>query len=272
MRIQYLSDTHIENLIHQMGGMSKDDLEDFERVRNTDSDILILAGDIYYKGRSIKHAADLANGRQCLVIAGNHEYYTGRYQLELSKLRRRAARVENVHFLENEAVEIDGVIFLGCTLWTSLCFYEEGQYKGLYRQAEVVNDLEEGMNDYRVIKWSPYRPLQPFDTLQLHKDSVTWLRSQFKVHRGKKIVVITHHAPSILSVQESYHQDVLTAAYASHLDELIMQSGAKLWIHGHVHDRLDYMIGETRVLCNCRGYDAEFAKRIGFDPQAVVEI
>jgi len=28
----------------------------------------------------------------------------------------------------------------------------------------------------------------------------------------------------------------------------------KLWTHGHMHNASDYMIGETRVVCNPRGY------------------
>lgn len=272
MRINYLADLHIEHMIHQKGGISCADLETLDKIRNTDSDVLILAGDTYYKGRTIKHAAELTSGRPVVVVAGNHEYYSGSYQYGLAQLRRRAARTENVHFLENESVEIDGVVFLGCALWANLCFFEEGPYRGLYRQDEVLNDLEMGMNDFWLIKWNSGRPLQPFDTLQIHAGSIAWLRNQFELHRGKPIVVVTHHAPSMQSVHESYHQDILTAAYASHLDELIKESGAKLWIHGHVHDRLDYMIEDTRILCNCRGYDQKMADLIGFDPQAVVEL
>ena len=74
----------------------------------------------------------------------------------------------------------------------------------------------------------------------------------------------------MLSVPEHDRDDILSAAYASHLDDLVAESGAKLWIHGHLHTQNDYMIGETRVLCNSRGYPDEPNNE--FIPDFVVEV
>lgn len=84
-----------------------------------------------------------------------------------------------------------------------------------------------------------------------------WLKEEVKKHQGEKFIIVTHHAPSLRSIPKSYRTDSLSAAYASHLDSFVESSGAKLWIHGHIHTQQDYMIGNTRVICNPRGYPNE---------------
>ena len=83
-------------------------------------------------------------------------------------------------------------------------------------------------------------------------------------------MVITHHAPSIGSVPRDFHRNPVSAAYASNLDELVEQSGAALWVHGHLHSQSDYRIGNTRVVCNPRGYPDE--RNPAFVPDLVIEI
>ena len=72
------------------------------------------------------------------------------------------------------------------------------------------------------------------------------------------VVVVTHHAPSALSLgHDLQFQDAVRAAYASNLEELVAGSGAALWVHGHIHRAADYSVGGTRVICNPRGYPDE---------------
>ena len=83
-------------------------------------------------------------------------------------------------------------------------------------------------------------------------------------------MVITHHAPSVRSVPELYQADLLSAAYASNLEDLIESANITLWIHGHTHQSQDYTIGATRILCNPRGYSTEMNP--GFKANFTVEI
>jgi hypothetical protein len=73
---------------------------------------------------------------------------------------------------------------------------------------------------------------------------------------SKKYVVVGHHAPSKLSTKPEYEDDVLVnGAYSSDLSEFILdRPEIKLWTHGHTHHEFDYMIGDTRIVCNPRGY------------------
>jgi calcineurin-like phosphoesterase family protein len=82
-------------------------------------------------------------------------------------------------------------------------------------------------------------------------------------------VVITHHAPSRQSVQPRYRDDLLTAAFASDLDDLVTK--AALWVHGHLHAPADYRLGDCRVVANPRGYVGIGEDR-DFNPALVVEI
>ena len=271
MKIQVLSDLHIE--FERIGStVSADQYDVQQRMLNADADIVVLAGDTHTRGRGPGTAFERFKGKQIVMISGNHEYYGDVYPEHLKELQKNASLFDNVHFLENQSVEIEDVVFLGCTLWTDFKLWESGPFAGLYSRFETLQAAGATMNDYRKIIYSgggKYRTLLPNDTIQLHCDSVRWLREQFEIHRGKKVVVVTHTGPSFKSVATLYKKDVLSAAFASHLDDLVEQSGAILWVHGHSHEPCDYMIGKTRVLANPHGYPFEGGE---FQPDLVLEV
>ncbi|MEH1990166.1 type II toxin-antitoxin system RelE/ParE family toxin [Nostoc sp.] len=168
----------------------------------------------------------------------------------------------NVHVLENDLVTIEGVNFLGCTLWTDFKLFGEPRMAGV--------EASQVMNDYKKIRLSPqYSKLRTIDTALICKKSVNWLKNTLSGLSGKN-VIISHHAPSANSIPFQYQEDILSAAYASNLDTLVEESGALLWIHGHIHNQLDYQIGLTRVICNPRGYPDE--PNNYFNPGLSVEI
>jgi predicted MPP superfamily phosphohydrolase len=277
MKIQILADMHLEFLMNPAVTPSRRAQALLAAIHDTQADVTVFCGDTYTKGRSCKKARDLIPPeRPVILVAGNHEHYGDTYQHSMDRLRKDAAESPGVHFLENEAVEIDGVVFLGCTLWSDMRLFQAGADAGLYSFAQTIEECKQAMNDYRQIRYlsgaGPYRLLHPNDTLRMHAASTAWLAEQFKRYRNRTMVVVTHHAPSSRSVHESYRQDILSAAYASHLDPLVEQSGAALWLHGHNHEVMDYRIGRTRVLANCYGYEYEVALAKGFRPDWVVEV
>lgn len=270
MKIQILSDLHIEFETYEP--MTDERLTAQIIMTETPADVVVLAGDIHTKGRGPGTAFERFKGKQVVMVVGNHEYYGQSYPNHLNELRENASLFNNVHFMENQAVEISGVVFLGCTMWTDFKLFEGGPYAGLYSRLEAIHEAGACMNDYRKIMYygsEGYRKLLPGDTVQLHLDSVRWLREQFNVHKDKKIVVVTHSGPSFKSVSPAYKKDVLSAAFASNLDSLVEQSGAVLWVHGHSHDYCDYTIGKTRVVCNPHGYPFE---NTNFKPDLIVEV
>ncbi len=70
-------------------------------------------------------------------------------------------------------------------------------------------------------------------------------------------------------MQPRYRDDLLTAAFASDLDDLVAK--ATLWVHGHLHASADYRLGDCRVVANPRGYVGIKEDR-GFDPAFTVEL
>ncbi|HEX8693913.1 MAG TPA: metallophosphoesterase [Longimicrobium sp.] len=228
---------------------------------HTDADVLVLAGDVGTGTKGLALAREWARGRPVLYVAGNHEYYRDAIP-KLGERLAAEAKGSGVHFLENRAVELGGARFLGCTLWTDFDLYGDRMYCAAQARA--------AMNDFRLIRKSPeFRRFHPGDARSLNLQSVRWLREVLEMPFAGPTVVVTHHAPSLRSVNPAYRDHPVTAAYASDL-EWMLDGSAALWIHGHTHYCVDYELGGTRVLSNQRGYPDEPVA--GFDPALVVEV
>ena len=239
------------------------------------ADVVVLAGDIHTKNRSVEWArafvADPA--KPVILVAGNHEFYEGHFDSTLDKLRE-SARGTNIHFMEDESLVLGDVRFLGCTLWTDFKLYGDD-----ISPATCMRDAQNAMNDFRVIRATPtYRKLYPADTVRRHEQSRAWLANALSEPFDGKTVVVTHHAPSPGSVETQYEGDSLTPAYASDLERL-MGPAVPLWIHGHMHTSFDYVVpadnpsgGQgTRVLCNPRGYSPHQLNP-DFNPGLLVDV
>lgn len=269
MRIHFLSDLHIE-----FGKMRKD------YQPPADADVVVLAGDIGVGLMGIDWALKTYD-IPIVYVAGNHEFYSQRtMQALLREAREKAEADSRLHFLENESAWIDGVRFAGATLWTD---FEVVQ--GATRD-RVMAYVQQRMTDYQAITIETRQATQvyrsrrrqprftPRMALARHQESRDFLEREFRdLQPGEKLVVVTHHAPSPKSLDDSEGRNLVDGAYVSDLDSLVEKSGADLWIHGHVHAVKDYAIGVTRVVSNCRGYaDAGPDAASGFRIDAMVDV
>jgi hypothetical protein len=169
----------------------------------------------------------------------------------------------NVHILENSSFEVGEVVFLGATFWTDFALDGDPVI------AESIAAVD--MADFRQIRYGREdRKFRPSDSRDLHSQSLQWLEEAIKKNAGKKIVVVTHHAPSPRSIDSKYIGNPLNPAFASPLDNFIAQRDISLWVHGHIHHCCDYQIGKTRIIANTRGYPGEHTG--GFKPSLVVDI
>ena len=228
-------------------------------------DVVILAGDIWKKDHGIHWARETWPEIPIIYLAGNHEFYRTERNACLRALRA-SAQETNVHFLENDEVIIDGVRFLGCTLWTDFELFNTTHIK-----SKVMESCKYGLADFRWIT-EVALPFTPDDAIRLFQESTTWLKHKLidEPFDGKT-VVITHHLPSSRSVAPEYSNALTSAGFASHLDALFGYSD--LWIHGHTHTSFDYVVNGTRVVCNPRGYIFRGqAENPAFNPELVVEI
>jgi predicted phosphodiesterase len=227
-----------------------------------EADAVVLAGDIHIGRNGLKWALDTFPNRPVIYVLGNHEFYGQKLQKLIAELRAMASGT-NIHLLENQSCTIGDVAFLGATLWTDFAL------NGNPVVSEVV--AQTGINDYRRIRTLPrYSRLRPADTRHLHMESRRWLEDQVLGLKGRKVVVVTHHAPSPASIPSALAGDPFNPAFASDLGRFVVESEARLWVHGHMHSCCDYMLGKTRVLANPRGYPAE--PKIGFNPALVAKV
>ena len=232
MKVQLLSDIHLEF--------------EYYPYPQVDADVVVLAGDIHTKERGVQWALEEITDKQVIYVLGNHDYYGKAYPKLANKLKD-LTKGTNIHVLENDIVTIDGVNFLGCTLWTDFDLFGNARVSGY--------ECQQIMTDYKKIRRSPnFAKLRSIDTAVFHRQSVKWLTKALTKHQGQTNVIVTHHAPSINSVPDIYRKDISSAAYASNLEDFILENKPDYWLHGHIHSSTDYKVGECRILCNPRGY------------------
>jgi predicted phosphodiesterase len=248
MRLRILSDLHFE-----FGTVD---------LPSVEADVVILAGDIHLGREGRRWARAAFSGLPVVYVMGNHEFYNHSLP-ELTETLQKESSGSSIHVLENSIAEINGFTFLGCTLWTDFDLLEQA--------ADSMKYAESIMSDYSIIVNSATgRRLRARDTARLHADSVSWLRSELAKHDPARTIVVTHHAPSLMSEAPYHVGSALSPAFASNLDELVKTSGVPLWIHGHTHHNVDYTLGSTRVLTNQRGYPDQLC--YGFDSALVVDL
>lgn len=234
--------------------------------------------------------------KHVVYVAGNHEHYDGDFATTYTKLKTNLAHLTNLHVLDRECFTLDDVTFVGGTMWTDMNnrdpltmfhiksmmndfrgidnsnrvltrkvpLYKKGE-DGQYLKDEKGCYIQEGMKHKETPAiFSPEDAVEEFEKFTQYLASVT-------AGLDKKFVVVTHHTPSHQSVAPYYKADqLMNGGYHSNLDEFIMDKpNLKLWVHGHTHEDFDYLIGETRVVCNPRGYIKYEARAANFKLKVV---
>ncbi len=171
--------------------------------------------------------------KHVVYVAGNHEFYHGKWVEHIQVMRNECAKFENVHFLEMDTVTISDVVFVGGTLWTDC-------NKG---DPLTMHSIVDMMNDFRIIRNDQYgyRKLSAADTINRHIKTKEYIKFIVSENKDKKCVVVGHHAPTFLSIHDDYKNDqLMNGAYASDLSEFILDHPQiKLWTHGHTHNIFD---------------------------------
>ena len=284
MKITLVSDLHLEfsdvNLTNEQGAdvlilggdiMVAQDLHDHPEPANAVERSMIAHGQGL--GRRQEKAQQFRDFLKkvsfqfphVIYIAGNHEYYHGKWPDSIQYLRDEASVFPNIYFLENDVKEIDDVVFVGGTLWTDM-------NKG---DRATINMVKAMLNDYRVVRDSNknYSKLHPLTTLDRHRETLAYISKVVDSDPTRKYVVVGHHAPSKRSTKPQYEKDFhLNGGYSSDLNEFIeARPQIKLWTHGHTHDVYDYMVGATRIVCNPRGYEG-YEDPSGWNPNLILEV
>lgn len=255
MRIHIASDLHLSSGPYQF-------------PTQLECDVVIAAGDIGSDLTGIELLKTI--DKPVIYVLGNHEYYSQNASIDMGDRLdqiRKAAFNSNVFVLENESVIINGVRFLGTTLWTNFGDSHPGllrealdtqfdyQYISAYRWFHDASHLSSFYESGRGI-WTDeqlrQQPLSgkfhPLVGLHIHKKSLAWIEEQLHEEYAGHTVVVTHHHPSFESLRRSgvdprllddkslwypqhLNDDIAryrVASYASDLDDFLRKNRNKI--------------------------------------------
>jgi Icc-related predicted phosphoesterase len=240
-------------------------------LENAGADVLVLAGDIVLGEKIEKHKKffdDVSKKfSRVIYIPGNHEYYGGDFN--------------------KTNIKITEFITMNYPNITYSCFGEDRDflYGTMWSNFNDHNPISMAsaqyrMNDFKLIK-NGTRKFTPQDAYSEFSEFESYIKAYvYGVGNDQEEwggcllappIIITHHAPSFKSVHREYRASDINGAYASNLEQLMIDGKVKLWVHGHVHNSNNYMVGSTRVVSNPRGYFPD-ELNLDFNPNLIVEI
>lgn len=299
MKIQLLSDLHLEthpNWVAQ---------------RAPEADILVLAGDIgsYQPGSKLTDT-DFGLGQfsprngwptPVLFVPGNHEYDGQDFDAVHDRLQKTCRRL-GITWLEREVLQLQGVRFIGTTLWSdydALAPQPAQPGKAVSRLPKptpthkthpsatqsapdsqeptlgaVLRAREKAFRaaNYYLRKTETTRHQAPWLAAEMREQALVcqqWLRDALNIPFDGPTVVVTHFAPSLHSADPRYGLTPGTAGFCNALDELLPL--AQFWLHGHLHAPSNYVHNGCRVQANPLGY-ARKNEQEYFDPCYVIEV
>ena len=253
MIIQLLSDLHLEVHPHDRPPPAPG------------ADLLVLAGDIgSYQAGSQLTDPDFGLGRfsprqgwptPVLYVPGNHEYDGLAYDEAHTRLRETCERL-GITWLEREVIVIDGVRFVGTTLWSD--FEALVPLQGPLSEQMKAREKALRAANFYLRKNSTLRGgehLLAEDLQVLGRECQAWLRQALATPFDGTTVVVTHFAPSLRSADPRYGLTPGTAGFCNALDDLLTH--AQWWLHGQLHCPQDYTHNGCRVVANTLGYAAK---------------
>ena len=246
MKIRMLSDLHTEfRLPYKTHTMSE----------YRGEDVLVLAGDIASGATNtmdvIKHFLD-CGFPNVVYVAGNHEYYGTSVEDFNTKMFDKCAATTGAYFLNQNNITIDGVLFVGATLWTN--FMDNPISQAVCKRV---------INDFRQIK-----NFQTRDAYDLYYKHLDYIKLHYELRGDRRVVVVTHFLPARECIAPQWRGgDLLNDYFANDLGSWIADMENTTWLFGHTHDAMDFELGNTRLVCNPHGYHGSSEPGTnGFDP------
>lgn len=254
MKIRLLSDLHTEFRLPYKTA-------DFSEYRG--EDVLVLAGDIASGSTNVVNVLKFFKAQgfpKIVYVPGNHEYYGTSIEDFGTKMRAKCADLEGIYYLNKESVDIDGVQFIGATLWTN------------FRNSPRAQNMAKAfIADFKYIS-----EFSTDDAKAMYFTAVDYISRETFKHQDKKCVVVTHFLPTDGCVADRFRDSrfaELNPYFANDLEDMIVTLKDVTWMFGHTHDALDKVCGSTRLVCNPHGYyNSGETETNGFDPFKTIEI
>lgn len=272
MKFDYVSDTHLDFWIKELDSNKekfKRFIDEFcVRFGFLQGDNVIIAGDIghYFSQNSffLKHLKTLY--KNVFIVPGNHDRYlvTGNqeirynYQSEnrIHEMKRFCGE-NDIHFLDGNVVNIDGVKISGLGM-----SWDDSFFKRLESKGDVLQLYKQTMNDAIKIQEGKTHII---DNLYGYKEIVgTFNPVEFFEREMNKLqnipevdVMVSHYGPVVPeTIPEMYMNSTTTFFFFDGLKEL-KRINPKFWIFGHTHRSYNFVQNNTNLLCNPIGYPNE---------------
>lgn len=274
-KLAIISDLHQEMLRETDRRISEHPFTVFDPDREMTEpfDIIAILGDVDVPlTRSLQWISQRFSGVPVLYVPGNHDFYQDdddrdsgdRYTLWDQQYRgRELAEKLGIHLLMDDTVVLDGVRYIGGTLWTDMATVGRGMLHSKMREAESGRNVR--MNDYHLIKRrsekdpSKFKKLRAAQTIEEFVKTRSYIEDVLKQPFDGPTAVLTHHAPHPEGLRrESEEKDpefsTFSYCYASNLTSTIERLAPDLWAHGHIHGFKEYSVGSTKLVRNARGH------------------
>jgi predicted phosphodiesterase len=216
------------------------------------ADYLILAGDIGYpEQETFKNFFSNVSKlyKKVFYVSGNHEYYQnwkkGKNEKTIDEINIKIKEVigecgENIYFLNNDCHVLDSKLrIIGTTLWSNI------KNKNL-----TTNDNYQIYSGRNTLVTNEYLTNKHFQNVEFIKSEIEKANNS-----DKKLVVISHHIPSLELILEKYKikYPSYISHFASDLDKII-NDPIKVWCSGHSHGFNKKKINGVDCYVNAYGY------------------
>jgi 3',5'-cyclic AMP phosphodiesterase CpdA len=272
---------------------------DASELRAVDADFALFAGDLCDGAHlSLPWLAERLAGMPIYAVLGNHDVWRDGsapgYTIE--EQYERCAELGyklGITALERGVAYHGDVRIAACTLWTDFeCRPPQFSLKqamflsqnGFLPGEEGMRLERDRMNDFRYVHQidpdGRRRRFTPARSIEIHRESRAWLESVLTTGHDGPTLVLSHHAPSPKSLMSGSHAHDWCYAVGGPdgrgLEYLMTGDTApSVWLHGHIHRSRDYVVGDTRVVSNPRGYPTRergVMENPDWDPGLVIDI
>lgn len=261
IKIAYCSDLHFELHI-------KD--ERWLPPLPGDCDVMVLAGDIGNRRGAINAVERISAAlpsSEIVFVAGNHEYYKSSIDDQITEFKSAFEQNPRVHFLENNAVHIAGVRFLGCTLWSGF------DALGAEYTSSSMEEAQSRIADFRLIRRGSDGSLfRPVDAIRRYQESRAWLEKELTAQQTLPTIVVSHFPPVVELRHKKIPEGILTNYFQANCKDLVERHQPVAWIYGHNHYSDEVRLGKTLICSNQLGYPYEEEQSPLFDSSKIITV
>lgn len=224
-----IDDVHLEGRPEEMK-------EEFSTIINNkinlikkenNNPILVAAGDIGEGNMGVEWLKNF--DCEIVYVTGNHEYWLHDIMTVDENIKKyiEENNLTNIHFLNNKSVVINGLRFIGGTLWTSLgsffpwldrnqiikYFGAMGDFKKIQAKSwytvantnKVIKFLSaNGVDENKINDLIENKYFNPLIEIEKHNETVEYFINELSEEFKGQTVVVSHHMPSYESWMKKF--------------------------------------------------------------------